>query len=487
MLDPEKNRAPNHIKTIHLMGICGTGMAALAGMLQQSGYIITGSDAQVYPPMSHFLQQIGIDAMEGYRAQNLAHKPDLVVVGNVITKKNPEAQALAKNGLPYLSFPQALAEFFIRSHTSIVVAGTHGKTTTCSLLASALFHAGLDPSFMIGGIVKEFSGNNRIGQGPYFIAEGDEYDTAFFDKESKFLHYRPHMAIITSIEFDHADIFTDLNQIKNAFRKFVGLLPADGLIIAHLDDKNVAEVVAEAPCRVEGYGFDAENQWNLSDLQTSAQTTSFSVRYKEKVFPLSIPLSGKHNCLNALAVTAILHHTGISFDMVEHCLSKFSGVKRRQEIRGIVGGITVIDDFAHHPTAVKETLAGLKAAFPGKRLVAVFEPRTNSSRRAVFQKEYAEAFNSADLVLLREPQPLQNVAADDHFSCSKLAQDIRQSKHAAWSFQTTAEMLDHLIQHLRSGDVVAILSNGGFDNIHERLLARLQDNQSSPSKDTSAL
>ncbi len=481
MLDPEKNCAPQHIDTIHLMGVCGTGMAALAGMLKDSGYIVTGSDNQVYPPMSLFLQNIGIHPREGYRPENLDHRPDLVIVGNVITRNNPEAQALADAGLHYLSFPQALAEFFIRSRQSIVVTGTHGKTTTCSLLASALYHAGLDPSFMIGGLVKEFDSNNRLGKGVYFVAEGDEYDTAFFDKESKFLHYRPQMAIITSVEFDHADIFTDIDQIKKSFRKFVGLLPPDGMIIAHLDDDNVADVVAEAPCKVEGYGCKDRNDWVLSNLQAAGPNTSFDLRYHDTTAHLTIPLSGKHNCLNGLAVAAILHHAGLSIDRIGHCLGKFGGVKRRQEIRGIAQGITVIDDFAHHPTAVKETLAGLKMASPQNRLVAVFEPRTNSSRRAIFQKEYAEAFTDADLILLREPVPLQNVAAEDHFSSTRLAEDIRRTQPNAWSFQNTAEILDHLETHLRHGDIVAILSNGGFDDIHERLLERLKKRGKQPT------
>lgn len=461
---------PQNLQTIHLMGICGTGMAALAGMLKESGYSITGSDGQVYPPMSDFLQQIGIQPATGYRAENLNHQPDLVIVGNVITSNNPEAQALAHSGIHYLSFPQALAEFFIDSLQSLVVAGTHGKTTTCSLLASALFHAGLDPTFMIGGIVSEFQSNNRIGRGPYFVAEGDEYDTAFFDKESKFLHYRPKYAIITSIEFDHADIFADINQIKDAFRKFVRLLPTDGLIIANLDDDHVAEVVSVAPCRVEGYGICSKNQWVLGEMTSHGSNTEFQFQHLDQHFSLTIPMSGRHNCLNSLAVTILLHFLQVPIDTTQKCLSKFTGVKRRQEVRGIVSGITVIDDFAHHPTAVRETLAGLKAGYPEKRLVAVFEPRTNSSRRAIFQRQYADAFDDADMVVLREPVPLENVAAEDHFSSAKLAEELRRKNPAVWSFSSTDEILPHLTTHLQDGDIVAVLSNGGFDNIHERLL-----------------
>lgn len=474
MLNPQLNTSPSKLYSIHIMGICGTGMAALAGMLKQSGYAITGSDKQVYPPMSDFLKQIGIIPFEGYSSENLSHQPDLVIVGNVITKNNPEAIALAKTNIPYLSFPQALAQFFIGSNHSLVVAGTHGKTTTCSMLASSLYHASLDPGFLIGGIVSEFNSNNRIGKGEYFVTEGDEYDTAFFDKGSKFLHYRPKVAIITSIEFDHADIFADLSQIKASFARFIQLLPEDGLIIAHLDDEVVAELTEKAPCRVEGYGFNQQNDWIISKLKSSSNLTEFTVEYEGKKYQLSIPSTGKHNCLNALAVTAVLKHIGQPLPEIKSCLQKFGGVKRRQEIRGVVNGVTVIDDFAHHPTAVKETLSGLKAAHQDKRLIAVFEPRTNSSRRSIFQKAYAEAFGDADLVVLREPLPLENVAPEDHFSSATLAKDLEDHHTTANSFGSTDEILEHLGQILRAGDLVAILSNGGFDNIHERLLDTLR-------------
>ncbi|MFN2354660.1 MAG: UDP-N-acetylmuramate:L-alanyl-gamma-D-glutamyl-meso-diaminopimelate ligase [Desulfopila sp.] len=474
MLRPEKNHTPKRLENIHIMGICGTGMAALAGMLKQAGYQVTGSDRQVYPPMSDFLEHIGIHPFEGYAAANLEHGPDLVIVGNVIRSDNPEAVALGQSEIPYLSFPQALAELFIQSHTSLVVCGTHGKTTTCSILASALYHAGLDPAFLIGGIVAEFQSNSRNGTGEYFVSEGDEYDTAFFDKGSKFLHYRPQIAIITSIEFDHADIFDNISQIKAAFAGFIALLPPEGLIVANLDDPIVAELTTQAPCRVEGYGMGEHNDWILKSVIPRAIVSEFTFSHGGATHSLAIPLSGKHNCLNALAVTAVLRHIGVGFDAIERCISQFGGVKRRQEVRGTVDGVTVIDDFAHHPTAVKETLNGLKGAYPDKRLIAVFEPRTNSSRRAIFQKDYAEAFGDADLVVLREPVPLDTLPAEDHFSSAKLANDLRANTLKAWSFHNTEEILNHLATTLRSGDIVAILSNGGFDNIHERLLQQMR-------------
>jgi UDP-N-acetylmuramate: L-alanyl-gamma-D-glutamyl-meso-diaminopimelate ligase len=478
-LDPLLNVAPEKITTVHLMGICGTGMAALAGMLQQSGLLVRGSDSQVYPPMSDFLQSLNIPICNDYASANLNPRPDLVIVGNVITKINPEAQALAELKIPYLSLPQALSHFFIRGKTSLVVAGTHGKTTTCSMLAASLYNAGLDPSFMIGGIVRQFGANFRVGNGRYFVSEGDEYDTAFFDKGSKFLHYRPQIAIITSLEFDHADIFPNLQAIKDSFRKFVSLLPKDGLLVAHLDDPNVREIVEEAPCVVEGYGIFPGSTWSMGDYQTSGSITRFSIMKDGQLLTeIPLSLSGRHNCLNALAVFAVLQHLGLATGTINTGLSKFSGVKRRQEIRGIEKGITVIDDFAHHPTAVRETLNGLKLAFPDSRLIAVFEPRTNSSRRSVFQKDYVQAFDAADLVLLREPLPLANIPAESMFSSRQLATDLQQEKRIpALALADTDAILKKLAEILVPKDVVAILSNGGFDNIHARLLEQLKNSK----------
>lgn len=471
----ELNHAPKNIRHIHIMGICGTGMAALAGMLKSSGYEITGSDKAVYPPMSIFLKEIGITPCDGYSMQNLEPRPDLVIVGNVIPKVNPEAQALAKAQIPYLSFPQALAHFFIQSRTSLVVTGTHGKTTTASILASCLNRAKLDPTFMIGGIVREFGANFRIGKGEYFVSEGDEYDTAFFDKESKFLHYRPDIAIITSVEFDHADIFDDLAAIKRSFKKFVSLLPKDGLIIAHLDDPNVIEVVQNAPCEVQGYGQNSKLDWSLSDVRADGGMTHFKVKKQGKEWAeLAVQLPGTHNCLNSLAVAAVLNRIGVRPKVINEGLSKFGGIKRRQEVRGIINRVTVIDDFAHHPTAVKETLKALKEAYAGQRLITVFEPRTNSSRRAIFQKDYISCFDSSDITFIREPVPLDNVATEELFSADKLATDLNKRKLRAESCPNTDTILDKLLPILQANDVVAILSNGGFDNIHMRLLKKLE-------------
>ena len=474
-LNKDLNYAPENIQHIHIMGVCGTGMAALAGMLKTAGFNISGSDKSVYPPMSLFLEEMQIKVYDGYGAGNLEPRPDLVIVGNVITRKNPEAIALSQTDIPYLSFPQALAHFFIQDRTSLVVSGTHGKTTTSSLLASCLHRADLDPTFMIGGIVREFDANFRLGKGEHFVSEGDEYDTAFFDKESKFLHYRPDIAIITSVEFDHADIFEDLDAIKRSFKKFVSLLPKDGLIIAHLDDPNVVEVVADAPCEVQGYGESKELDWCLADVQASGSMTHFSVKYKgRKWADLRVQLPGKHNCLNALAVTAVLHRIGLAPQAINEGLSRFGGIKRRQEVRGIINDISVIDDFAHHPTAVKETIQALKNAYTGQRLITIFEPRTNSSRRSIFQQDYIPCFDASDLTFIREPVPLDNIAPEELFSAKQLTEDInKRGKHAV-SCPDTNTILAKLLPVLKAGDVVAILSNGGFDNIHNRLLEQLK-------------
>jgi UDP-N-acetylmuramate: L-alanyl-gamma-D-glutamyl-meso-diaminopimelate ligase len=477
-LAPELNFFPEKREHIHLMGICGTGVGALAGMLKESGYKVTGSDQQVYPPMSDFLADCGITVFEGYRPANLEPQPDLVVVGNVITRKNPEAVALADLSLPYVSMPQALAHFFIEDRTSLVVAGTHGKTTTSSVLATLLQEAGLEPGFMIGGLVKAFGRNFNISSGRYFVVEGDEYDTAFFDKGPKFLHYRPSIAIITSIEFDHADIYADLEAVKSSFRRLVGIMPEDGCLVAHLDDPVVREIVAEAECQVIGYGQEQGRDWQLSEVEVGETVTTFTANKDGVPFgEFENTLPGVHNALNSLAVVAVLEKLGVPSASIRDGLQGFAGIKRRQEVRGVVDGVTVIDDFAHHPTAVRETLAALREAYQGRRLIAVFEPRTNSSRRRVFQDVYVGCFDHADLVIAKEPDPLVGLAEKERFSSAELVAALSDKGRDSYCFSSTEEILDFLFQHTSSGDVVAVLSNGGFDNIHSRLIAGLRQKQ----------
>ncbi len=474
-LDPQLNHAPENIRHIHIMGVCGTGMAAMAGMLKDSGFQVTGSDQNVYPPMSDFLADAGIKVMEGYREENLEPRPDLVIVGNVIQAVFPEARRLVELAIPYLSMPQALGRFFLTGKRPLVVAGTHGKTTTASMLATALFRAGQEPGFLIGGIVEAFARNYRLGEGDCFVVEGDEYDTAFFNKVSKFLHYQPNCAILTSIEFDHADIFDDLEQIKDSFLEFVHLLPADGALVACLDDPVVAEIAALTSGQVIGYGIGENCQWQLRDMAVSGLTSIFSA-HKDGVFygSFTLPMPGTHNCLNALAVIALMDHLGIEQGKIAAGLSSFEGVKRRQQIRGEVNGITVIDDFAHHPTAVRETIKALRLAWPERRLVIVFEPRTNSSRRAIFQQQYETAFSGADRVIVREIVPLANIPAEEQFSSRQLVNALAEQGIAAEYFPDTATIVDFLVEQARPGEVIAVLSNGGFDNIHVQLLDRLR-------------
>jgi len=482
ILDPSLNIFPESVSHIHLMGVCGTGMAAMAGMLKSQGYHVTGSDSHVYPPMSDFLARTGIPILEGYRRENLDPRPDLVVVGNVITRKNPEALSLAEFRIPYLSFPQLLSHKFLAAKKSLVVAGTHGKTTTSSILATMLYGAGYDPGFMIGGIVQAFGRNFRVGDGSFFVVEGDEYDTAFFDKGPKFLHYRPHIGIITSIEFDHADIYADLAAVKSSFRKLIAIMPADGCLVAYLDDPVVQELVAEAPCQVVGYGQIPEYDWCLSDVSCARGGSSFVAMHHGKSFgTFTTVMPGRHNCLNSLAVIAVLERLGLSSDVIARELQLFAGVRRRQEVRGVVGEVTVIDDFAHHPTAVRETLAALRTAYEGQRLLAVFEPRTNSSRRRVFQQDYLSVFDAADVVVVKEPDVLNAVPEDQRFSAKELVAGLQERGVDGHYFPNTDLILDYLADIMRPHDVVAILSNGGFDNIHERLLSNLNQLFPAPS------
>lgn len=474
-LQPSLNYLPNSVRHIHLMGICGTAVGALAGMLQAQGYQVTGSDQQVYPPMSDYLASLDIQVTSGYRPENLEPRPDLVIVGNVITRTNPEAVALAELKIPYLSMPQALGQFFLSGKISLVACGTHGKTTTSSLLATLLHYLDSDPGFMIGGLVQEFGRNFRIGKGPYFVVEGDEYDTAFFDKGPKFLHYQPKIAIITSIEFDHADIYADLEAVKTSFRKLIQIMPTDGCLIANLDDPIVAELCQEARCTVLGYGEGQALPWRLADLAVRADGTSFNAYRDGTLFgKFTTPMPGRHNAMNTLAVIAVLEQLGFSASAIASQLPRFPGVRRRQEVRGEVRGITVIDDFAHHPTAVRETLSALRAAYPGRRLVAVFEPRTNSSRRKVFQDDYVLVFDQADEILIKEPMAIESLTEDLRFSARQLIDDLtHRGRHASY-FATTDAVIDSLAQKSQQGDIIAIMSNGGFDNIHTRLLEALR-------------
>ncbi len=474
-LDAGLNCLPPKLETIHLIGICGTGMGALAGMLIEKGYKVTGSDAGVYPPMSDFLNGLGIPVMSGYSGENLSYGPDLVVVGNVVTRFNPEAEALAALRLHYLSFPQTLRMLFLSGRKPLVVTGTHGKTTTSSLAAWLIETAGLDPGFMIGGILKNYERNYKVGSGEWFVLEGDEYDTAFFDKVPKFIHYAPEVGILTSVEFDHADIYPDLDAVRDAFSRFVRLIPAKGLLVACGDDPLVRETAGQTAASIMTYGLNKQNDWRAVHLKAKNQGTEFELLTPDrKSLPLFCPMPGAHNVLNTLAAAAALGWIGLEPETLQKGLSTFKGIHRRQEVRGVRAGVTVIDDFAHHPTAVKQTLAAVRLAYPKARVMAVFEPRTNTSRRKVFQADYAASFDRADEILIREPPDLKKVPEKEQFSSAQLVRDLQKKGLKAHYFPDTDSILADLSGRLRPGDVVLIMSNGGFDNIHERLLRLLE-------------
>ncbi|MCF8143674.1 MAG: UDP-N-acetylmuramate:L-alanyl-gamma-D-glutamyl-meso-diaminopimelate ligase [Deltaproteobacteria bacterium] len=456
------------------MGICGTGMASLAGMLKDKGYRITGSDQNVYPPMSLFLESLQIKVCNGYHGKNLHPEPDLVIVGNVITRKNPEAVALSSLGLPYLSFPQAIGHFALKDRQSIVVSGTHGKTTTSALIAWMLEKAGMDPGFMIGGIPGNFGKNYKTGSGPYFVIEGDEYDTAFFDKGPKFLHYRPWVTILTGIEFDHGDIYRDLEHVIESFRKLIGLIPADGLLIANGDDEIVRQESEGAACRTETYGYTGDNQWRAEHISVQEAFTRLTIATEREAVPFTTSLYGRHNISNLLSAVVLGRFLKIPWTTLEEAARTFRGVKRRQEIIGEQNGVLILDDFAHHPTAVRETLQAVRDKYSDRRLLAVFEPRSNTSRRNIFQDRYARSFDAADRVFIPEPPLMDGISVEERFSSRKLVSDLNSRGLEASYHETTDNLLRALIQQVRSGDVILIMSNGGFDNLNQRLLKALE-------------
>lgn len=473
-MDVNRNRIPAHIETIHLIAVCGTGMGALAGMLKDLGYRVTGSDQGIYPPMSDFLAGKGIPAAPGFSRDHLAHRPDLVVVGNAVTRENPEALALMEMGLSYCSMPQAVNHFVVRDRQVLMVVGTHGKTTTASILAWMLHCAGLDPSFFIGGIVRDFQSNYRLGGGPFIVIEGDEYDTAFFDKGPKFLHYDPAVAVLTGVEFDHADIYKDLSAVKQAFGRLIHRMNPTSTLIPYDGDPNAAELASACGCRVLPYGHRPDSPWRLGGIESAPPWTRFEVLRDGRRFgAFNTRLMGRHNLENILACMAAGDAVGIPKAAMAAALESFQGPRRRQEVRGVKRGVTVIDDFAHHPTAVRETLRAVRSFYPEGRLVAVFEPRTNTSMRRVFQAVYPQVFEDADQVLIRKPSRLDKVPPEERLSSEALVADLKQRGMDARHFDDTDAVIRFLVETAESGDTILIMSNGGFDNIHERLLAAL--------------
>ncbi len=469
-----QNRIPKQVHKIHLIAICGTGMGALACMLKEQGFEISGSDQKIYPPMSHFLTDRGIPIMDGFKPEHISHGLDLVIVGNAVTRENPEIKKMSRMGVPFCSMPQALNRFVVADKKTLLIAGTHGKTTTSSILAWMLYKAGLDPSFVIGGILQNFNSNYRLGAGEYIVIEGDEYDTAFFDKGPKFMHYQPAMSVLTSIEFDHADIFRDLNHVQQAFGGFISRLEGSSLLFAFGDDKNIKSLIPKTGCRIELFGKNHSSDWCLGDVFIDPPWTIFEVLKSGTRFgQFKTRLIGKHNLFNALPVIAVAHYLGVSAEVIAGALETFEGIKRRQQIRGQKKQIIVMDDFAHHPTAVRETIEALKSFYLQNRLIAVFEPRTNSSMRKVFQNVYPASFDFADLICIRQPPLLEKIPFNERFSSEQLVADLKKRGKDAHFYADTESIIEFLAREAKSGDLILVMSNGGFDNIHERLLKRL--------------
>jgi UDP-N-acetylmuramate: L-alanyl-gamma-D-glutamyl-meso-diaminopimelate ligase len=462
-------------KHIHLIGICGTAMASLAGMLAERGFQVTGSDAAAYPPMSDFLKSLGIPVSQPFAAQNLQPKPDLVVVGNAISRGNVELEHVLNERIPFCSLPQLLHDEFLRGKEVLVVAGTHGKTTTTSMLSWIFEVAGTKPSFLIGGIAENFGRSFQLGEGKYFILEGDEYDTAFFDKGPKFLHYFPDGVILTSVEFDHADIYKDLEAVETAFKRLVNLVPQRGRILAFDTGDSIQRCVAKAFCPVERYGKSDSAAWRIENLQLSANATSWTVlRNGSRWADLEFPLAGEYNVWNATAAAALAANYGIGKDVIAEALKTFKSVKRRLEVKAEVNGITIIDDFAHHPTAIAVTLNALRARYKGRRLWAILEPRSNTLRRNVFQHELAKSLAIADEIVIANVFKSESIPEHERLDVNIVAAELVQVGHHARVLQDVDAIVSTCAPEMRSRDVIAILSNGGFGGIYEKLPQRLR-------------
>ena len=463
-------------KHVHLIGICGTAMASLAGMLKERGFRVTGSDAAAYPPMSDFLASLKIPVAQPFDPANLKPHPDLVVVGNAISRGNVELEYILDERIPFCSLPQILHDEFLRGKEVLVVAGTHGKTTTTSMLAWIFHSAGLEPSFLIGGIAENFGSSFALGEGRHFILEGDEYDTAFFDKGPKFLHYFPDRVVLTSVEFDHADIYKDLDAVETAFKRLVNLVPRRGAIVAIDTGESVARCIAKAFCPVERYGMQAIAQWRIVNLRFEPAKTSWTVlKSGEPWMDFEFGLAGEYNVCNATAAAAMAAGCGIAKDKIKAALKTFKSVKRRLEVKAQVNGITIIDDFAHHPTAIAGTLTALRSRFPGSRLWVILEPRSNTLRRNVFQHELANSLALADEVIVAGVFKSDAIPPAERLDLMAVGADLQQRGKRARIISGVDGIVQVAAPEMRSGDVVAILSNGGFDGIYQKLPAKLKE------------
>ncbi|MCX6111734.1 MAG: UDP-N-acetylmuramate:L-alanyl-gamma-D-glutamyl-meso-diaminopimelate ligase [Proteobacteria bacterium] len=468
------------MKTIYMVGICGTGMGNLAIMLKKQGYNVIGSDLNVYPPMSTVLENAGVKILQGYKEENIKELPDIAIIGNVVRRDNPEAQLLINKGVKYYSMPQALSEFFFKDKTTVVVTGTHGKTTTSFMAAWLLENAGKKPGFFIGGVPKDFETMGRPAQGDYFVIEGDEYDTAFFDKAAKFFHYKPQYLIINCIEFDHADIYPDLQSIKNAFGKLISMMPKDGVIIYNAQDKNIKELLHLAKCKIVSFSADGKTKADYQahnikvihgdiakniDPKLNFDVTSNG---KKEIFTLGVP--GVHNVLNAVAVIALSHEMNLNIDTAKKSLSSFKGVKRRQEVYGVAGGRIIIDDFAHHPTAMSYTIDAIKEWYYPRKIWCLFEARSATSRTNILQDEVIEALSKAQRLILPPVHQPERVEESKRFNPEYVCKVLRERGVDARTLGGVDEIVDYLSRNTASGDVILIMSNGGFGGIYEKLM-----------------
>jgi len=469
------------LRNVHLIAACGVGMASLAGMLQEKGYRVSGSDANVYPPMSTQLERLGIRLSSPYAAGNIPPDTELVIVGNAVSRGNPEAEEAVRRGLPMQSMPQAVAEIFIGDRESIVVAGTHGKTTTTSLAAWCLYALGDDPSFLVGGVPKNFPVSYRVGAGGRFVVEGDEYDTAYFDKGPKFLHYRPKTVLLTSIEFDHADIYRDLDGVRESFLRLAAIVPPDGLLVACADYPDVVTVAKTARCPVVFYATQkeplrnlrAETVWHVRGTGETDGMTAFRMEDGTRSLDFRFPLPGLHNAANAAGVAVVLLRQGWAPNRLASAFERFEGVRRRQEVVGEFRGVLVVDDFAHHPTAVRETVRAVRARYPGRPITAVFEPRSNTSRRKVFQREFAAALAEADRVILAGVFGAEKIPEAERMVPEEVVASVRAAGRPAEYVAEVDRIVERLAGTSRAGDLVLLMSNGGFGGIRERLQAAL--------------
>jgi UDP-N-acetylmuramate: L-alanyl-gamma-D-glutamyl-meso-diaminopimelate ligase len=465
-------------KHIHVIGIAGSAMSPLAGMLREQGFHVTGSDAGVYPPASTLLDSLGISIFHKFDAANLKPVPDLVVVGNIIARGNPELEEVLDRKLPYRSLPETLEEFFLPGKHSIVVSGTHGKTTTTAMLAWIFHVAGRKPNFLVGGVAENFGKSYGLEGGDEFILEGDEYETAIWDRGPKFFHYHPDDLIITSLEYDHADIYPDFDVYQLAFKRLVNLVPRSGRVVIWGDTEDSGPALRHAAekafCPVETYGFSSQNDWIASEVAADGQGMRYRVTYRGKAFgEFVLAASGRHNVLNALAATAIAHRRGIPTDVLAEALKTFRSVKRRMDVKGEVEGILVVDDFAHHPTAVKATIDAARNRWPDRRMWAILEPRSNSMRRKIFQETLPKALALADRVVLGGVFRSQQLGDDNRLSPDSVAESVRELGKDARAFEGADKIAEYLAAEAKQGDLMLIMSNGSFDGLCDKLLKKL--------------